>query len=124
MLPLLGSSMFVVALPVRPPVRISRCEISHSTQELNVAADIGVTTVSVNELRVRFTDVSDQPVTRIVFALDDGETILDVGTFAPATSVDHTFALDPNGAESCNVESVTFRDGTQWSASRDTTALR
>jgi hypothetical protein len=84
--------------------------------------DIGPTVTGGYELHVRFTNDSNQPITRIVFALNDGSRVTDAGTFAPGVMIDHTFDLVPSDADSCSVDSVTFADGAQWRGVRSVSA--
>jgi hypothetical protein len=78
--------------------------------------DIGPTVTGGAELHVRFTNDGDQSIKRIVFALNDGRTVADTGTFAPGATIEQTLDLASSDAQSGRVDSVTFADGTQWSA--------
>jgi Haemolysin-type calcium binding protein related domain len=78
--------------------------------------DIGTTETGGYNLRVQFANAGNQPITRVVFALNNGKTVVDAGTFAPGVMIKHEFDLAPTNAGSCHVESVTFADGTQWNA--------
>jgi hypothetical protein len=114
--PAFGIPTLVAALAVQSPVHVATCEISAPTQELNLG-DVGPAVFTGGyELHVRFTNGGNQPITRIVFALNDGSTVVDAGTFTPGVTIKHTFDLTPTDADSCSVASATFADGTRWSA--------
>jgi hypothetical protein len=81
-----------------------------------LGTDIGTTVTGGYNLHVRFADSGNQPIERVVFALNDGSTVVDAGTFSPRVTIDQTFELMPNNADGCSVGSATFADGTQWSA--------
>jgi hypothetical protein len=114
--PAFGIPILVAALAVQSPVHVATCEVSAPTRDLNIGTDIGTTEIGGYQLRVRFTNGGNQPITRIVFALNDGSTVVDDGTFAPGVTIDHTFDLMPNNGDSCSVDSATLADGAQWSA--------
>ncbi len=114
--PAFGIPVLVAALAVQSPVHIATCEISAPSPGLNMGTEIGTMETGGYLLHVRFTNGGNQPITRVVFALNDGSTVVDAGTFAPGMTIDHTFALMPSNADSCSVDSATFADGTQWSA--------
>jgi hypothetical protein len=115
-LPLLGIPAIVLALAAQPPAHLATCELSHSTQHLHLGTDRGTTVTGNNELHVRFTNNANERITHITFALSDGSTVDDDGTFAPGVTINQTFDLTPNDADSCSVESATFADGTEWNA--------
>jgi hypothetical protein len=52
-------------------------------------------------VHIRFTNVAQEPLIRVVFALDDGMHLTDVGKFSLNVQIDHTFFLDPTNATSC-----------------------
>jgi hypothetical protein len=112
--PAFGIPTLVAALAVQSPVHVATCEISAPIQELNMGTDIGPTVAGRYELHVRFTNDGNQPITRVVFALNDGRTVVDAGTFAPGVTIDHKLDLMPNDADSCRADSATLADGTQW----------
>jgi len=101
---------------VQAPVHIASSEIVTPIQTLHMGKEIGPTVAGGYELHVRFTNDGNQPIKRIVFALNDGRTVVDAGNFAPGVTIDHTFDLPPCDADSCRVDSATFADGTQWKA--------
>lgn len=68
------------------------------------------------QLRIQFSNDGDQPITRLVIALNDGRTVVDVGTFTPGIMIDHTFDIAPGEADSCSIASARFADGTEWYA--------
>jgi hypothetical protein len=109
-----GIPTLVAVLAVQPPVHLETCKIEAPVQQLHMGRDIGPTVTGGHELHVRFTNDGNQPITRIVFALNDGRTVADAGTFAPGVTIDQTLDLGPSDdADSGRVESVTFADGTQ-----------
>lgn len=65
-------------------------------------------------LRVRFSDVTDRQLKRVVFELNDGRKVVDVGAFSPGVAIDHTFFLARNSAGECHVSSATLADGEVW----------
>jgi hypothetical protein len=115
-LPVFGIPALVLALAVEPPARVATCEISHRTEDPNMGTDRGTTASGRNRLHVRFMNDGDESITHITFGLSDGSTVDDDGSFAPGTTIDHTFDITPNDADACSVESATFADGTRWHA--------
>jgi hypothetical protein len=113
---LLGVPVLVAALAMRPPIHIATCDISAPSPALNIGTDGVPTPSGGNELHVRFSNDGNQPITRIVFALNGGSTVVDAGTFAPGATIDHRFDVVPSEADSCSVESATYADGTEWNA--------
>jgi hypothetical protein len=73
-----------------------------------LGTDIGTTVTGGYNLHVRFADSGNQPIERVVFALNDGSTVVDAGTFSPRVTIDQTFELMPNNADGCSVGSATF----------------
>lgn len=116
MSPVLGIPFLFVALSANPPVHVIKCVVSRPTMNVHMGTDIGTTESGNYDLHVRFVDRDDEPLTRVVFALNDGARVVDAGKFSPGVVIDHTFRLDPNTASSCNVSSATFADGTRWRA--------
>jgi hypothetical protein len=114
--PAFGIPTLVAALAVQSPVHVETCDIFAPIIDLHMGTDIGTTETGAYNLRVRFANDGNQPITRVVFALNDGRTIVDAGTFAPGVMINHWFDLAPTNADSCHVESVTFADGTRWNA--------
>jgi len=114
--PAFGIPVLVAALTVHSPIHIATCEISAPIRDLHLGTDIGTTVTGGYNLHVRFADGGNQPIKRVVFALNDESTVVDAGTFSPRVTIDHRFDLMPNNADACSVGSATFADGTQWSA--------
>jgi hypothetical protein len=52
----------------------------------------------------------------VIFILDDGATVNDVGTFSPGVAINHNLRLTSTAATSCVVSAVTYADGTAWDA--------
>jgi hypothetical protein len=111
-----GIPILVAALAAQSPVHVATCAISAPPQGLGREYVGTAVFTGDDELHVRFTNRGNQPVTRVVFALSDGSTVVDAGTFAPGVTIDHTFYLTPTDADSCSVASATFSDGTEWNA--------
>jgi hypothetical protein len=107
---MLGS---LIGLSSTPPVRLATCEVLTPT---TVQTDNGPTTVGIYALRVRFTDTTSEPITRVTFTLDDGSQVSDVGAFSPGVAIDHALDLSSTNARSCAVTIVRFANGTTWNA--------
>jgi hypothetical protein len=67
-------------------------------------------------LHVHFTDLAATPITKIVFRLGDGTSVVDVGNFSPGVTIDHSFQLDESLATACAAQSILLADGTQLAA--------
>lgn len=112
----LAVSVLFAALAIHAPVDVATCEVLSPTPALNIGDDGVPSAQSGNQLHVRFSNRGDQPITRIVFDLDDGSRVVDAGTFAPGVTIDHTFDIGPGDANACTVDSVAFADRTEWKA--------
>jgi hypothetical protein len=111
-IPLMLSSL--IGLTSVPPVKLATCDVSTPvTMQEN---DGGPTTYGGYALHVRFSNASQQPVSRVTFTLNDGTMVSDVGTFSPGITINHALGLKSTGAASCSVTAVTFSDGTTWDA--------
>jgi hypothetical protein len=96
------------------PIDLAGCEAS---KPITVSSsNDGPTTVGASALHVRFSDAAAKPISRVIFILDDGATVNDVGTFSPGVVIDHNLRLANIEATSCTVSAVTFADGTAWVA--------
>jgi hypothetical protein len=115
--PVLGIPILVAALEVQSPVDLGSCQIAAPIQQQMGDGATGSASGGY-ELFVRFANAGNQPLKRVVFALNDGSTVVDVGTFTPGVTIDHRLDLAPTNAASCHVVSATFADGTQWNASQ------
>lgn len=102
------------AFALHSPVRVAACEVSAPPADLNIGTDGAPAAPGGSALRVRFSNEGTQPIKRVVFALNDGSTIVDAGTFTPGVTIDHEFNIAGDEANSCSVASVTYADGTQW----------
>ena len=91
----------------------ARCDIVTPTVVQN---DNGPSTVGVYALRVRFSDATTEPISRVTFTLDDGTKVIDAGTFSPGIAIDHALDLNGTNATSCTVTAVQFADGATWNA--------
>jgi hypothetical protein len=114
MLPVLGVPVLVAAISGQQPVHVAKCNVWGP--QTAVLRDGVPNTSGGYDLHVRFVNGADQPIRRIVFALDGGETVVDAGMFSPGARIDHMLPIAPNDGRSCSVASVTFADGTRWSA--------
>lgn len=119
MLPPIGIPTVSAAVAWHSPVYVATCQIAGPIEDPHMGTDIGLTTTRRYQLHVRFTNDGDQPVTRVVFGLNDGSMVVDAGDFAPGVTVDHTFDIKPDDADACNVNSATLADGTRWPRARD-----
>jgi hypothetical protein len=96
------------------PVSVASCEVLEPVR-VPEANDSWFDTVGRYSLHVRFSDIASEPVSKVIFRLNDGSTVSDVGTFSPGVSIDHTLPLNDMNARSCAVDSVVLADGTQIS---------
>jgi hypothetical protein len=110
--PLMLSSL--IGLTSVPPVKLAMCDVLTpvTTQE----NDGGPTTSCAYALHVRFSNASQQPISRVTFTLNDGTRVNDLGTFGPGITINHALGLTSTGAASCSVTAVEFADGTTWMA--------
>jgi hypothetical protein len=113
LIPLLLGSL--VGLASAPPVTLARCEVS-APSTVYSGGDVPPTTVGGYALRVRFSDIAAEPISRVTFTLGDGASVSDVGTFSPGVTIDHSLPLASTEAATCSVSAVTFADGTAWKA--------
>lgn len=111
LVPLIFSSL--VGLSSTPPVRLATCEVSAPT---TVQGDNAPITVGGYTLSVRFSDSTPEPISRVTFTLDDGVTVIDIGTFSPGVTINHVFGLGRSDATTCAVTSVRFANGDIWNA--------
>jgi hypothetical protein len=110
------SSTVTAALSLRSPVLVAGCEVFTTPADLFIGSDGIPAETEVTMLHVRFSNEGTHLIKRVVFALNDGSTIVDAGTFTPRVTIDHTFDIAEDEASSCSVASVTYADGTQWKA--------
>jgi hypothetical protein len=103
----------LVGLSSTSPVRLSTCEV---VAPIIVQDGDGPTTVGTYALRVRFTDTTSDPISRVTFTLNDGSQVSDVGTFSPGVAINHGLGLASTDATSCAVTIVVFANGTTWNA--------
>jgi hypothetical protein len=106
---------WLVGVTTLPPVRIDSCRIS-TPSVIPASSDGGTMVTGGYSLRIRFVDTASQTISRVTFRLNDGTSVIDVGTFSPSIAIDHTFDLPQTEATSCEVTSVTFADGELWNA--------
>jgi hypothetical protein len=112
MLPVWGTAL-VVALTAPSPVHVTRCDLWAPQTSINLN---GIPeSVGSYDLHVRFVNEGNQPIRRVVFVLPDGRHVVDAGKFAPGVMIDQQLPTGPeDDGASCNVASVTFNDGTEW----------
>jgi hypothetical protein len=104
-----------------PPIDLASCEPS---KPITVSSNNdSPTTVGASALHVRFSDSAAKPISQVIFTLDDGATVNDVGTFSPGVVIDHNLRLANTEATSCTVSAVTFADGTAWDATHNINTL-
>jgi hypothetical protein len=111
LIPLMLSSL--VGLSSTTPIRLATCEVSTPNTFQN---DNGPTTVGEYTLHVRFSDATPEPISRVIFTLDDGSQVSDVGTFSPGVTINHELGLSSTAATSCAATVVRFADGSTWNA--------
>ncbi|HTJ28740.1 MAG TPA: hypothetical protein VMA36_21480 [Candidatus Limnocylindria bacterium] len=114
MIPVFGAPVLAAALSAQAPVKLAACRVTAPVANLHMGRDIGTTYSGDYALHVRFSDVSRRPIKRVVFALNDGSTVTDAGTFSPGVKIRQTLDLSPTNGDSCDIRSVTFSDGTRW----------
>jgi hypothetical protein len=102
----------LVALTSTSPVRIAGCRVMAPVSQVD--NDSTIVTSGFSVLHVRFANASQRPISRVTFALDDGTTVTDAGTFTPGATIDHAMALTTSTASSCSVKDVRFADGSTW----------
>jgi hypothetical protein len=99
------------------PVNLVSCRIVEPVLVPFDGGKGGFQKVGAHALHVRFTNIALEPITKVVFRLNDGSTVSDVGTFLRGVSIDHTLTLRDKKATSCAVDSVVLADGTQIAVS-------
>jgi hypothetical protein len=99
------------------PINVASCRILRPVR-VSEANDSWIDTIRRYALHVRFSDIASEPISKVIFRLDDGTTVGDVGTFSPGVSIDHILPLKDMNAKSCAVDSVPLADGTQVSVVR------
>jgi hypothetical protein len=111
-IPLMLSSL--IGLTAVQPVKVATCEVSTPvTAQENDGSPI---TFGGFALHVRFSNASEQPISRVIFTLNDGTRVSDVGIFSPGITINHALGLKSTSAASCSVTAVDFSDGTTWAA--------
>jgi hypothetical protein len=105
----------LIGLASSAPIQLASCEVSKPVAVWSNNDD-PITVGGASAVHVRFSDVATEPISRVIFTLDDGATVNDVGTFGPGVAINHTLRLASTTATSCVVSAVTFADGTTWAA--------
>ena len=104
----------LIGLASASPIELVSCEVSKPAAAWVNNDDS--TNVDASALHVRFSDSAAKPISRVIFILDDGATVNDVGTFSPGVAINHNLRLTSTAATSCVVSAVTYADGTAWDA--------
>jgi hypothetical protein len=110
LMPLMLSSL--IGLTSNPPVELATCEVT--TPVIQQQGDGSSATVGQYSLHVRFADTAQQPISRVTFTLEDGTSVIDVGTFSPGVTINHALPLESTSAGPCEVTAVEFADGATW----------
>ena len=105
----------LIGLASAAPIQLASCEVSKPVAVWSNNDD-PITVGGASAVHVRFSDVATEPISRVIFTLDDGATVNDVGTFGPGVAINHNLRLASTTATSCVVSAVTFADGTTWAA--------
>jgi hypothetical protein len=90
------------------PVKLSTCEVSAPTVQ---QSDNGSTTIGAYSLHVRFSNETQQPISRVLFVLSDGTKVSDVGIFSPGVTINHLLAIKSTDAAYCSATEVEFAAG-------------
>ncbi|MGC2406235.1 MAG: hypothetical protein WA431_07490 [Candidatus Cybelea sp.] len=105
----------LIGLASTPPIELASCEVSQPVAVWS-NNDESTSVSGASALHARFSNIATEPVSRVIFTLDDGATVDDVGTFGPGVAINHNLRLASTAATSCVVSAVTFADGTTWDA--------
>ena len=97
------------------PVQVETCDILQPVVAPQSGELGGFDTIRGYKLHVRFTDVAAEPITTLVFGLNDGTKVTDAGTFSPRIPIDQTIDLDASDATGCAPQSVILSDGSRLS---------
>jgi hypothetical protein len=90
------------------PIKLATCEVSTPIVQ---QSDNGSATFGTYALHVRFSNETQQPISRVLFVLNDGTKVSDVGTFSPGVTINHLLAIEDTGATSCSATEVEFATG-------------
>lgn len=122
-----AQALAVRAIPQPKVVAVSSCGLDTNAQQAPEEA-LSAPPPLVDGIDVRFTNVSDKPISNIVFALTyNGQERLytDAGVFSPGAAIAHVLYSPQEAysapAQGCQVVGVTFADGTQWAAAGSAT---
>ncbi|HTW84629.1 MAG TPA: hypothetical protein VMD91_11210 [Candidatus Sulfotelmatobacter sp.] len=99
------------------PVSVVGCAVN--VQENGAYNEGASPTFSSGDLSISFVNNGDRPATAVEFAVHAGgqtQTIVAQGSFAPGTEITNDFVPTVAAPTSCDVEAVTFSDGTTWHA--------
>jgi len=90
------------------PIKLSTCEVWAPTVG---QTDNGPETIGAYVLHVRFSNTTQQPISRVTFTLNDGRMVSDVGTFSPGITINHLLPLKGTDAASCSVFAADVASG-------------
>jgi hypothetical protein len=115
-----------------PPVTIRTCAVLQYTPTPTYPfwtpfGPYPIRSLYTDGIRIAYINHSPLVATRVAFFVNyrgDIQRIIDVGTFSPNVTIDHTFGnftgdawLGPN-PNACRVVAVRFADGSVWRAAR------
>jgi len=99
------------------PVSVVGCSVNVE-QNGGTAEGLGPS-FDLGNLAISFVNRGAQVATSVEFTVRSGnqeQTVVDQGTFAPGSQVTSEFTPSIGAPTSCDVDAVTFADGTTWHA--------
>jgi hypothetical protein len=99
------------------PVSVVGCSVN--VEQSGGNAEGLAPSFTLGNLAISFVNRSAQAATSVEFTVRSGnqeQTIVDQGTFAPGTQVTSEFLPTIATPTSCDVDAVTFADGSTWHA--------
>jgi hypothetical protein len=90
------------------PVKLSTCEVWAPIVQ---QSDYGSAPIGAYSLHVRFSNETQQPISRVLFVLSDGTKVSDVGTFSPGVTINHQLAINSTDAPHCSAIEVPLAAG-------------
>jgi hypothetical protein len=110
---MVSSFVIAAALATSLPVHVQTCTVSQPSIVPQTGELAGFDSIGGYQLHVRFTNVGTTPIKKISFALNNGTTVTDTGTFSPGVPIDHVIRIDADDATACDVKSLVLADGMQ-----------
>lgn len=112
------------------PITITSCDVSPyepvpGRRFYYPSAGVGNVNRYTDGLHIAYVNTTPKVVSRVAFTVNyrgDVQHVVDAGTFAPGTTIDHAFGqytgIAYRGSEPnrCRVSAVQFTDGTMWQA--------